>query len=145
MSTLNRRDLLQGGALLGVAGGAALAGRRLGSAPAAAAGHANTGHGIARGHAGGVSGPTFRQGARVDHRANGFNPTELLRDFEYGKTRRLASGRVLREWEVFSTDKEIEVAPGVKFPAWTFNGRIPGPTLRCREGERLRLRFVNGS
>ena len=32
--------------------------------------------------------------ARVDHRANGFDPTELLRDFDYGKTRRLASGRV---------------------------------------------------
>ena len=33
----------------------------------------------------------------------------------------------------------------MKYPAWTFNGRAPGPTLRCREGERLRVRFVNGS
>jgi FtsP/CotA-like multicopper oxidase with cupredoxin domain len=33
----------------------------------------------------------------------------------------------------------------VKFPAWTYNGRIPGPTLRCREGEKLRIRFGNGS
>jgi len=111
-------------------------------ARAAGEGH---GDGVAMGHGGGASGPTFRKGARVDHRANGFNPTELLRDFEYGKTRRLASGRVLREWEVVAGDKEIEVAPGVKFPAWTFNGRIPGPTLRCQEGELLRLRFVNGS
>ncbi|MEJ7818132.1 MAG: multicopper oxidase domain-containing protein, partial [Thermoleophilaceae bacterium] len=103
------------------------------------------GDGVSMGHGGGASGPTFRKGARVDHRANGFNPTKLLRDFDYGKTRRLPNGRVLREWEVFAADKEIEVAPGVKFPAWTFNGRIPGPTLRCREGERLRLRFVNGS
>ena len=30
-------------------------------------------------------------------------------------------------------------------PAWTYNGRIPGPTLRAREGERLRITFVNGS
>src|SRR4029079_3643596 len=29
--------------------------------------------------------------------------------------------------------------------AWTYNGRIPGPTLRCREGERLRIAFGNGS
>ena len=29
--------------------------------------------------------------------------------------------------------------PGVSFAAWTYNGRIPGPTLRCREGERLRI------
>ena len=28
------------------------------------------------------------------------------------------------------------VAKGVTYPAWTYNGRIPGPTLRAREGER---------
>jgi FtsP/CotA-like multicopper oxidase with cupredoxin domain len=87
----------------------------------------------------------FSPGRAVDHRANGFNPTEVLRDFDYGKTRRLASGRVLREWEIVAQDKEIEVAPGVKYEAWTYNGRVPGPTLRAREGERLRLRFVNAS
>ena len=42
-------------------------------------------------------------------------------------------------------EKEVEVAPGVMFPAWTFNGRMPGPTLRCTEGERLRIRFFNGT
>jgi FtsP/CotA-like multicopper oxidase with cupredoxin domain len=33
----------------------------------------------------------------------------------------------------------------VKFPAWVYNGRVPGPALRAREGERLRVRFANGS
>ena len=51
----------------------------------------------------------------------------------------------LREWELVALDREIEVAPGVRFAAWTYNGRIPGPTLRCREGERLRITFANGS
>jgi FtsP/CotA-like multicopper oxidase with cupredoxin domain len=69
----------------------------------------------------------------------------MLRDFDYGKTHRLASGRVLREWEVVAHEKEIEVAPGVKYEAWAYNGRVPGPTLRCREGEALRINFVNGS
>jgi FtsP/CotA-like multicopper oxidase with cupredoxin domain len=87
----------------------------------------------------------FAAGRQVDHRANGFHPTEILRDFDRGRTTRLASGRVLREWELIAIDKEIEVAPGVHYPAWTYNGRVPGPTLRCREGERLRIRFVNGS
>jgi manganese oxidase len=87
----------------------------------------------------------FSQGATVDHRRNGFDPAELIRDFDEGKTRRLASGRVVREWELVAQDKEVEVAPGVRFPAWTYNGRIPGPTLRAREGERLRIRFGNGS
>ncbi|MBA2546660.1 MAG: multicopper oxidase domain-containing protein, partial [Solirubrobacterales bacterium] len=96
-------------------------------------------------HGGGNGGPTFKQGEVVDHAANGFNPTDMLRDFDYGKTTRLPSGRVLREWTLIAADKEIEVAPGVKYPAWTYNGRVPGPTLRANEGELLRIRFVNGS
>jgi FtsP/CotA-like multicopper oxidase with cupredoxin domain len=106
----------------------------------------HTGHGIPN-HANGLgtAGPTFRGGATVDHDANGFNPTEILRDFDYGKTRRTATGRTVREWELVAADRELEVAPGVTFPAWTYNGRIPGPTLRCTEGDKLRIRFVNGS
>jgi FtsP/CotA-like multicopper oxidase with cupredoxin domain len=99
------------------------------------------------GHPGGtgMSHSGFADGADVDHRANGFDPSAVVRDFDWGRTRRLASGRVLREWEIAATDKEIEVAPGVKFPAWAYNGRVPGPTLRCREGELLRIKFGNGS
>jgi FtsP/CotA-like multicopper oxidase with cupredoxin domain len=99
----------------------------------------------AHAHGGGVNGATFREGATVDHAANGFNPTATLRDFDWGTTSKRPDGRTLREWEVVARDQEIEVAPGVSFPAWTFNGRVPGPTLRCREGDRLRIRFVNAS
>jgi FtsP/CotA-like multicopper oxidase with cupredoxin domain len=77
---------------------------------------------------------------RVDHRANGFDPRTIVRDFDEGTVR----GGV-REWELVAEDREIEVAPGVKYAAWTYNGRVPGPTLRAREGERLRVRFINGS
>ena len=118
--------------------------RALGGGEATAAGApmgAHPGHG----GAGGAAAHASFAGGTVDHRANGFNPTEMLRDFDHGRTRRLASGRVLREWEIVAVDKEIEVAPGVKYQAWTYNGRVPGPTLRCREGELLRIRFVNGS
>jgi manganese oxidase len=82
---------------------------------------------------------------RVDPSVNGFDPHSILREFDTGRTRRTPSGEVVREWEIVAQDKEIEVAPGVKFAAWTYNGRVPGPTLRAREGERLRVRFVNGS
>jgi FtsP/CotA-like multicopper oxidase with cupredoxin domain len=87
----------------------------------------------------------FRGGVAVDHVANGFDPHELVRDFDWGTTRRTATGQVVRSWELHAVDKEIEVMPGVAFAAWTYNGRIPGPTLRCREGERLEIRFANGS
>ena len=139
----NRRQLLGGGAI--AAAGALTALDPRGDRAAAqdsSTTHAGMG---TQGHGGGTAGATMRKGATVDHRANGFNPTDLLRDFDEGRTRRLASGRMLREWEIVAADKEIEVAPGIKYPAWTFNGRVPGPTLRAREGDRMRVRFVNGS
>jgi FtsP/CotA-like multicopper oxidase with cupredoxin domain len=100
---------------------------------------AHGGHSATAAHAG------FAPGGVVDHARNGFDPSAILRDFDYGRTTRMASGRVLREWELHAVDKEIEVAPGVFYPAWTYNGRVPGPTLRCHEGERLRIKFTNGS
>ena len=77
---------------------------------------------------------------RVDPAVNGFDPHLMLRDFDEGV---VSNG--VREWELVAEDKEIEVAPGVKYAAWTYNGRVPGPTLRAREGERLRINFVNAS
>ncbi len=100
------------------------------AAPAAHAGHGDV-HGGFRG--------------AVDHRANGFDPHEILRDFETGTTSRLPSGRVVRTFELVAQQQEIEVAPGVNYPAWTYNGRLPGPTLRATEGELLRIEFVNGT
>jgi FtsP/CotA-like multicopper oxidase with cupredoxin domain len=81
----------------------------------------------------------------VNHVANGFDPHKLIGDFDVGTVSTTADGRVLREWTITAVDHEFEVAPGVKFAGWSYNGRIPGPTLRCTEGERLRIRFVNGS
>ncbi len=79
----------------------------------------------------------------VDHAANGFDPYALLTDFDTGTVSRLPDGRRLREYEVVAVDREIEIAPGVRFPAWTYNGRVPGPTLRATEGDLVRIRFSN--
>jgi FtsP/CotA-like multicopper oxidase with cupredoxin domain len=145
VAALTRRKLLAGGVPL-VGAGALLHSTVPHSHPwegEAAAQHYE-GHAGGDGHAlGGHA--AFRDGRTVDHVANGFDPHEIVRDFNWGTTRRLASGRVVREWELFAVDKEIEVAPGVRFAAWTYNERIPGPTLRAREGERLRITLVNGS
>ena len=79
----------------------------------------------------------------VDPRVNGFDPSAIVRDFDWGKTRQVAGGRTLREWQVVAYDKEIEIVAGVRYAAWTYNGRVPGPTLRAREGDLLRMHFVN--
>ena len=80
----------------------------------------------------------------VDYTANGFDPHKILRDFDPGTVTTDSGGRTLREWTITAVDHEFEVAPGIKFAGWSYNGRIPGPTLRCTEGERLRIRFING-
>ena len=81
----------------------------------------------------------------VDHEKNGFNPTEILTDFDYGEVSTLPDGRTLREYKIVAANRTIEVLPGIEFPAWTYNGRVPGPTIRCTEGDRIRINFVNGS
>ncbi|TCN29583.1 multicopper oxidase domain-containing protein [Sinorhizobium americanum] len=79
----------------------------------------------------------------VDYARNGFDPTSMLTDWYTGEVSTLPGGRRLRTFEVTAEEKEIEIAPGVMFPAWTFNGRVPGPALRATEGERLRIVFKN--
>ena len=52
-------------------------------------------------------------------------------------------GTTLREYEIYAVDRDIEIAPGLFFPAWTYNGQVPGPTIRATEGDRIRINFVN--
>ena len=80
----------------------------------------------------------------VNNDANGFDPHELLNDWDYGEVSELPNGQTLRTYSIVAVDKEIEIAPGVFFPAWVYNGRVPGPTLRAVEGDRLRVEFSNG-
>ena len=80
---------------------------------------------------------------QVDNARNGFDAQSLLYEWDYGEVSELPNGQTLREYNIAAVDKEIEIAPGVFFPAWTYNSRVPGPSLRCVEGDRIRLRFIN--
>jgi FtsP/CotA-like multicopper oxidase with cupredoxin domain len=51
-------------------------------------------------------------------------------------------GRV-RHYRLVAQDRDIEVAPGVTFPAWTYNGTAPGPVVRATEDDLLRVEFLN--
>ncbi len=44
-----------------------------------------------------------------------------------------------------TTHKIIEIAPGVKFSAWTFGDTVPGPTVRARVGDKIRFVMTNRS
>jgi FtsP/CotA-like multicopper oxidase with cupredoxin domain len=49
----------------------------------------------------------------------------------------------LREYTLTAVDRSIEVAPGIEFPAWTYNGTVPGPVIRATEDDLLRVVFEN--
>jgi FtsP/CotA-like multicopper oxidase with cupredoxin domain len=49
-----------------------------------------------------------------------------------------------REYTLAAYDAEIEVAKGITFPAWTYNGTVPGPVIRATEDDLLRVHFSNG-
>src|ERR1043166_1899140 len=44
-----------------------------------------------------------------------------------------------------TTHKIIEIAPGVKFSAWTFGDQVPGPTVRARVGDKMLFSMPNRS
>ena len=99
-------------------------------------------------HLGAAMGPVGRVSTES------FDPTQFLRTWNfsnlpalererfYRETPKL-DGTTLREYELFAVDREIEIAPGVFFPAWTYNGQVPGPTIRATAGDHLRINFVN--
>jgi len=73
-----------------------------------------------------------------------FDPDKFLREFNYGKVSQLEDGRTLREFTIIAEDtKVMEISPGVFFNVWTYNGTVPGPTIRVTEGDLVRVKFIN--
>ncbi len=131
----NRRAILGAGALLPLAPLVALTGR-----DSVASNHLDTHPSLhtLSSHAGGMI-----TVGDVDHGRNGFDPHDMLTDWDTGTLSTAPDGRPLRTYEIVAVDIEVEIAPGIFFPAWTYNGRVPGPCLRAREGEMLRINFIN--
>ena len=125
MKRLSRRDALKRG-LLGIAG-------------AASAG--SVAHASAIDKAAHPDPHTLMTGGLPA--AAGIDPLKFLRHFDYGTVSRRPNGQTMREYKIVSMDRELEVMPGVFYPAWTYNGTVPGPTLRCTEGDLLRVHFHN--
>jgi nitrite reductase (NO-forming) len=56
-----------------------------------------------------------------------------------------ASKAATKEFIIPITHDTIEISKGVKYEGWTFGGTVPGPTLRVREGDLVRVKVVNKS
>jgi hypothetical protein len=135
--SVSRRAVLGGAGTLGAAAlGAGSAG-------------ANGDHDGEAGHGGERHG-TF---GSVEEYGDGFDPHAFLRTFNtgFGGQDDVAQevleedGERVRSFELYAVDDELEIAPGVTFPVWAFQGQVPGPTLRVTEGDLVRVTFTNGS
>jgi FtsP/CotA-like multicopper oxidase with cupredoxin domain len=57
-------------------------------------------------------------------------------------SRSRAQGKV-REYHLFASRARISLGVGPEFWAWTYNGRVPGPEIRVKEGEVIRVILKN--
>lgn len=132
---VSRRDFLKAGVLgSGALAGLAALERADPSGPPPQAAHVHDGP---MGHGG--------SGTVGDVDVTRFDPMAFASTFDRGRLSQTSEGKRLREWDVVAIEKEIEVAPGIWFPAWTYNGQVPGPSFRCEEGDLLKVNFTNGT
>ena len=54
-----------------------------------------------------------------------------------------ASDADIKDFRIPIKDASLEIAKGVKYEGWTFGGTVPGPVLRIRQGDRVRVNVVN--
>jgi len=69
-------------------------------------------------------------------------PMRMLREFDYG-TLKQENGRTIREFQLTAGTSVIQLNSAVSYNIWDLNGRIPGPTLRAKQGDRIRVLFHN--
>ncbi|MEW6496102.1 MAG: multicopper oxidase domain-containing protein, partial [Cyanobacteriota bacterium] len=72
----------------------------------------------------------------------GISPMAMLRDFDYGTVTQ-ENGRTIREFRIVAESSAVQLNSAVSFVTWNFNGRVPGPTLRAKQGDRIRVIFLN--
>ena len=74
-------------------------------------------------------------------------PVEYLTYFNCGHVSKDESGRTIRQFTlIVEENQKIPVTyEGHILDAWTFNGTIPGPTIRVTEGDIVRIRVINSN
>lgn len=74
--------------------------------------------------------------------SSGFSPVKYLRNFDYGTVTQ-ENGRTVREFRVEARTSTVQLNKASSFITWNLNGQVPAPTLRAKEGDRIRVIFYN--
>src|SRR5262245_57636604 len=48
-----------------------------------------------------------------------------------------------KEFDIVAAPATVPLVDGGAMQVWAYNGQVPGPTLRIRLGDTLRVRFTN--
>ena len=86
----------------------------------------------------------INNGGKTSNNEVAIDPDKYLKSFSYGRVSMMPNGTTVREFTLVADDRQImEISPGVSYNVWTFNGTVPGPTLRVTEGDLIRITFIN--
>ena len=99
------------------------------------------------GHAAG-SGLAMHDGfgsGTVDHDANGFDPTEIVRDFDYGEASSCPTAGLCASGPSSPRTRRSRSRPASRTPPGPTTGGSPARRSARTEGDRMRIKFVNGS
>ena len=72
---------------------------------------------------------------------------EYLTYFNCGHVSKDANGKIIRQFTLIVQEhQKIPISyEGHVFDGWTYNGTIPGPTIRVTEGDLVRIRVINSN
>ena len=73
------------------------------------------------------------------------NSIQYLTYFSCGRISQRNDGQIVREFTlIVKENQSIPIShEGHIFNAWTFNGTVPGPTIRATEGDLIQIKVIN--
>jgi len=85
---------------------------------------------------------------------NAATKNSIVERVDFGVTRRStsptydaslapASDAAIKEFVIPITHDTIEIAKGVRYQGWTFGGTVPGPVIRVKVGDTVRVHLKN--
>ena len=76
-------------------------------------------------------------------RGGGSSTPSLVDEFAGALPEKATPSGTVKEFDIVAAETEVELLDGKKLKVWAYNNQVPGPTLRIRLGDTLRVHFTN--